>query len=63
MEAQTGHRNVTNLTESGLLAKFQAISLYLLTLLHSARPKLHRVLAVLSAKGLKCKDFPKPPFC
>ena len=26
----------------------------LLTLLHSERPKLHRVLAILSAIGLKC---------
>ena len=31
-----------------------------LTLLHSDWPKLHRVLAVLSAKGLMWKQLSKP---
>ena len=30
-----------------------------LTLVHSGRPKLNRVLAILSAIGLKGKNFPR----
>ena len=36
-----------------LTPKYLKLVLSVLTLLHSKRPKLHRVLAVLSAKGLK----------
>ena len=34
-----------------------ALMLYLLTLLHSEQPKLHRVLAVLSTKGLSLREI------
>ena len=50
--------NVYHIASIALQVLYQEIIvLMLLTLLHSEQPKLHRVLAVLSAKGFKTKEF------
>ena len=49
----------TTLKGKNLLLKEYKSKFFSLTLLHSEQPKLHRVLAVLSAIGLKVDPFSK----
>ena len=49
-------KNKKILQKNMIYMSFESTSVFLLTLLHSDRPKLYTLLAFLSAKGLMVKE-------